>query len=67
VAALLKRWIAGTLQDRVSDQHLAYYLDEFAFRFNRRTRRSRGLLWYRLVQQAVDTDPHPRATVQHNM
>ncbi len=67
VASLLKRWIAGTLQDRVSDQHLAYYLDEFTFRFNRRTSRSRGLLWYRLVQQALDTDPHPLATLQHKM
>ena len=67
VAALLKRWIAGTLHDRVSDQHLAYYLDEFTFRFNRRTSRSRGLLWYRLVQQAVNTDPHPLATLQHKI
>ena len=67
VASLLKRWIEGTLQGRVSDQHLAYYLDEFTFRFNRRTSRSRGLLWYRLVQQAVDTAPHPLATLQHKM
>lgn len=67
VAALLKRWIAGTLQDSVSDQHLAYYLDEFTFRFNRRTSRSRGLLWYRLLQQAADTDPHPLTTLQHKM
>jgi transposase-like protein len=67
VASLLKRWIQGTLHDRVSDQHLAYYLDEFTFRFNRRTSRSRGLLWYRLVQQAVGTDPHPLATLQHKI
>lgn len=67
VAALLKRWLTGTLHDRVSDQHLAYYLDEFTFRFNRRTSRSRGLLWYRLVQQAVNTDPHPLAALQHKM
>jgi len=59
VAALLKRWIAGTLHDRVSAKHLAYYLDEYTFRFNRRTSRSRGLLFYRLLQQAVNTDPHP--------
>ena len=59
VAALLKRWIKGTLHDRVSDKHLAYYLDEFTFRFNRRTSRSRGMLFYRLLQQAVNTDPHP--------
>lgn len=67
VAALLKRWIEGTLHDRVSDQHLAYYLDEFTFRFNRRNSRARGLLWYRLVQQAVDTDPHPLAVLQHKI
>jgi hypothetical protein len=67
VAALLRRWLAGTLHERVSDQHLAYYLDEFTFRFNRRTSRSRGLLWYRLIQQAVDTDPHPLAVLQHKM
>lgn len=67
VASLLKRWLAGTLHDGISDQHLAYYLDEFTFRFNRRTSRSRGLLWYRLVQQAVRTDPHPLASLQHNM
>jgi transposase-like protein len=59
VASLLKRWIAGTLHDRVSAKHLDYYLDEFTFRFNRRTSRSRGLLFYRLLQQAVNTDPHP--------
>lgn len=67
VTSLLKRWIAGTLHDRVSPQHLAYYLDEFTFRFNRRTSRSRGLLWYRLVQQAVNTDPHPLDVLQHKM
>jgi transposase-like protein len=59
VAALLKRWLAGTLHHGISDKHLDYYLDEFAFRFNRRTSRSRGLLFYRLLQQAVATDPHP--------
>lgn len=63
VASLLKRWIEGTLHDRVSAKHLAYYLDEFTFRFNRRTSRSRGLLFYRLVQQALATDPHPLKTL----
>jgi transposase-like protein len=67
VASLLKRWLAGTLHDRVSSDHLAYYLDEFTFRFNRRTSRSRGLLWFRLVQQAVNTDPHPLDVLQHKM
>ena len=47
----------------IADSHLQYYLDECAFRFNRRTSRSRGLLFYRLLQQAVNTDPHPLATL----
>lgn len=59
VSALLKRWTAGTLHYRLSRQHLPYYLDEFTFRFNRRTSKARGMLFYRLLQQAVDTDPHP--------
>lgn len=67
VASLLKRWLAGTLHDGQSDTHLGYYLDEFTFRFNRRTSRSRGLLWYRLVQQAVLTDPHPYDVLTHKM
>ena len=65
VASLLKRWLAGTLHDGQSAAHLDYYLDEFIFRFNRRTSRSRGLLWYRLVQQAVNTDPHPYDVLTH--
>lgn len=57
VASLLKRWLLGTHQGRVERCHLPYYLDEFTFRFNRRTSRSRGLLFYRLAQQAVALDP----------
>ena len=57
VASLLKRWILGTHQGAVSHQHLVYYLDEFTFRFNRRKSKSRGKLFYRLVQQAVVTGP----------
>lgn len=59
VSSLLKRWTAGTLHYRLSHRHLPYYLDEFTFRFNRRNSRARGLLFYRLLQQSVDTDPHP--------
>lgn len=59
VASLLKRWLIGTLHYRASDKHLEYYLDEYAFRFNRRNAKARGLLFYRLLQQAVATDPHP--------
>jgi transposase-like protein/ribosomal protein L37AE/L43A len=57
VASLLKRWIGGTHQGAVHPSHLDYYLDEFTFRFNRRTSRSRGKLFYRLMQQAVQTGP----------
>jgi transposase-like protein len=55
VAALLKRWILGTHHGAVQPAQLDYYLDEFVFRFNRRGSRSRGLLFYRLLQQAVTT------------
>ena len=57
VASLLKRWLLGTHQGAVQHSHLEYYLDEFTFRFNRRTSKSRGLLFYRLVSQAVDLGP----------
>ena len=59
VASLLKRWIIGTLHYRVEEHQLPYYLDEYTFRFNRRNAKSRGLLFYRLLEQAVETDPHP--------
>lgn len=59
VVSLLKRWIMGTHQGAISHEHLGYYLDEFTFRFNRRTSASRGKLFYRLVQQAVLTEPTP--------
>jgi len=65
VASLLKRWLIGTLHYAVSAQHLPYYLDEYTFRFNRRTARARGLLFYRLLQQAVNTDPHPLTELIH--
>jgi transposase-like protein len=58
-ASLLKRWLLGTHQGAVSREHLDYYLDEFTFRFNRRRARARGLLFYRLVQQALLVDPAP--------
>lgn len=59
VASLLKRWLLGTHQGAVRPDHLDYYLDEFTFRFNRRTSRSRGKLFYRLLEQAVQVDPSP--------
>lgn len=59
IASLLKRWLMGTHQGAISGDHLDYYLDEFTFRFNRRTSGSRGKLFYRLLQQAVAVDPAP--------
>ena len=57
VAALVKRWILGIHHGSVQPGHLDAYLNEFVFRFNRRTSKSRGLLFYRLLQQAVKTNP----------
>ena len=57
VASLLQRWLLGTHQGAVAHSHLDYYLDEFTFRFNRRRSRSRGLLFYRLVGQALALAP----------
>ncbi|MEJ1087670.1 IS1595 family transposase [Microbacterium sp. Mu-80] len=59
VASLLKRWLEGTLHQGLSNDHLGYYLDAFTFRFNRRASRSRGLLFHRLLEQAVRTAPAP--------
>lgn len=59
IAALVKRWLLSTHQGSVSGKHLEYYLDEYTFRFNRRTSQSRGMLFYRLMEQAVMTAPLP--------
>ena len=64
IIALMKRWLLGTYQGAVHPSHLSYYLDEFTFRFNRRTSRFRGKLFYRLVQQAMLVDPAPLATLK---
>ena len=57
VVSLLKRWLLGTHQGAVASYYLPYYLDEFTFRFNRRKSKSRGKLFFRLMQQAVNTAP----------
>ncbi len=67
VASLLKRWWLGTHQGAIRPNHLAYYLDEFTFRFNRRTSRSRGKLFYRLIEGALQSDPVPAKTLTHNI
>jgi len=61
LASLLERWLLGTHRGSVSPEHLDAYLNEFTFRFNRRRSGRRGLLFYRLLQQAVLADrgaPH---------
>jgi transposase-like protein len=63
IASLLKRWLLGTFQGAVSNDHLNYYLAEYTFRFNRRKSTSRGLLFYRLLEQAVQTDHTPTHTL----
>ena len=57
IASLQQRWLLETQQGAITGRHLDFYLDEYTFRFNRRTSRSRGLLFYRLMQQAVVTTP----------
>lgn len=57
VASLLKRWLLGTHQGGIATTHLQDYLDEFTFRFNRRTSRARGLLFFRLLEQATEHAP----------
>ena len=57
VASLAKRWLLGTHQGSVDEAHLPSYLNEFVFRFNRRSARSRGLVFYRVLELAVAHDP----------
>jgi len=64
VVALLKRWLLGTHQGGVQASHLDYYLDEFTFRFNRRTSHSRGLLFRRVLESAVQVAPIRAADLQ---
>ena len=66
VASLLKRWLMGTHQGAVSKKYLDYYLDEYTFRFNRRSSRSRGLLFYRLIQHAVAMQPTSYQNIVEN-
>lgn len=65
VSSLLKRWILGTHQGSVVPDHLQSYLEEFTFRFNRRTSRSRGLVFRRLLEQAVVTGPITETAVTY--
>jgi transposase-like protein len=64
IASLMKRWLLGTHQGGQQFSHLHYYLDEYTFRFNRRKSRSRGKLFLRLVQQALQVDPAPFSSLK---
>jgi transposase-like protein len=66
VASLLKRWLLGTHHGAVAPRHVDYYLDEFVFRFNRRSSRSRGMLFYRLMEQAAVTAPVTYCDIRDN-
>jgi transposase-like protein/Zn ribbon nucleic-acid-binding protein len=57
IISLLKRWLLGTHQGAVREVHLQAYLDEYVFRFNRRKSAKRGLLFYRLLECAMQTSP----------
>lgn len=51
IASLVKRLILGTFQGRFAPEHLQSYLDEYVFRFNRRTSRNIGKKFMRIAQQ----------------
>ena len=57
VFGLLDRWMLGTLHGATSRKHLQRYLDEFVFRFNRRTSANRMLLFDRLLCGALRRPP----------
>lgn len=57
IASLVDRWLLGTHQGAVNESHLSFYLDEFVFRFNRRHSRSRGMVFYRVLELAARHDP----------
>lgn len=64
VISLLKRWLLGTLQGSCSAEHMSYYLDEYTFRFNRRNSKYRGMLFYRLLQNAVQLEPSTYSAIK---
>jgi len=65
IASLLKRWLLGTHQEAFSVEHLQSYLEEFTFRFNRRTSTNRGQVFRCLLEQAVAMQPVTQADVSH--
>ncbi len=67
VASLLKRWLLGTHQGAVSHEHLSYYLDEYTFRFNRRKSKHRGMLFMRILENAVAIESVPYKNMVKNI
>ena len=65
VFGLAKRWLLGTHHGAVSAKHLQTYLDEYVFRFNRRTANSIAHRFARLIQQAVLTQPTTYHDISH--
>ncbi len=65
IASLLKRWLLGTHQGSFSQEHLQSYLEEYTFRFNRRLSKNRGLVFRRLLEQAVNSSPITRKDVSN--
>ena len=63
VDSLIKRWLLGTHQGNVSSKYLPYYLDEYAFRFNRKFSTYRGKLFYRFIQQAIEIGPVKKSKI----
>jgi len=66
VASLLKRWLLGTHQNYVSPSRMQDYLEEFVFRYNRRKSNSRGLLFQRIMEQAVKHKPVKYQEIMNN-
>ena len=57
IISLLKWWLLGTHQGGIQKKILQAYLEEYAFRFNRRNFAKRGLLFYQLLDNAVQVAP----------
>jgi len=64
VASLLKRWILGTFQGKCDRKYLNGYLDEFVFRFNRRTSNVRGLIFFRVLANTILTTPSTSSDIK---
>jgi hypothetical protein len=59
--SLLKRWLLGTHAGAVAPKHLQAYLDEYAFRHNRRKTNGVGRIAARVIEQLV---AHPPVTMR---